>query len=268
MAFCQMCIQEIQTQEFTEEAYQFQIECINELMALIPKNKETPAVKATINRFMAYAALFVSQDKSVAYEYFRAVPEEYLSADDWIEVSHLVWLNQTKNDHPQITINLALECSQHAKQKAPADEGAMRLNDVLSKAYLEKNFFAAEKVSAQETLQIHAKKQTLNRATQQIMVLKKYQSYLLLKDEFEPHTSPGVQSISASIDNSKCIYDAVTKLIHHLDMGNALKDLLTISDIENARKVNAGFDGVINKLMELHFLPAQDLQSSSSSCRA
>lgn len=127
---------------------------------------------------------------------------------------------------------------------------------MLSKAYL-------EKISAQETLQLHAKTQTLNRVAQQIMTLQKYKSYLLMKDEFEPHEPKSVLSIFAPVNNSKCIQDAVTKLINRLNVGNTLEALLNMTDIENARKINAGFDGVINKLMEFSLLPPQDLQETS-----
>ena len=72
-------------------------------------------------------------------------------------------------------------------------------------------------ISAQETLQVHARVQTLNRGAQQIVLLKKYQSYLLLKNEFEPHNSSGISNFFAPVDNFKCVQDAVTALIQRLD---------------------------------------------------
>ena len=265
--FCQTCIDEIKEQALTEEAHHVQIEHINALLSLIPKSKETPAVQAAINRFMGHAALFISRDIPASYEYFRAVPEAYLLADDLGEISHEVWLNQTNNDHQDTNINLALELAQYAQEKSPSDKGAIRLNNMLSKLYLKKNMFTqSDKVSPHENLQLHARTQGLNRGTQQISVLKEYQSYLLLKSKFEPQQSVGLLGMWAPVDNSKCVQDAVATLIHRLDHGNTLEHLLVMPDIENARQKDASFEGVINQLMKLSFLPAQDLKIEPASC--
>jgi|GEM_PF-6175467 len=264
--FCQTCIDEIKQQTLTEVAHHVQIEHINALLSLMPKSKETPAVQASINRFMAYAELFISRDIPASYAYFRAVPEEYLLADDLGELSHQVWLKQASNDHLDTKISLALELAQYAQEKSPSDKEAILLNSMLSKLYLKKNMFTqSEKISPHENLQLHARTQGLNRGTQQIAVLKKYQSYLLLKSEFEPQQAVGVWGMWAPVDNSKCIQDAVATLIHRLDHGDTLENLLIMPDIENARKNDASFQMVINQLTELPFLPPQDLKNEPAS---
>jgi len=249
--FCQGCIDAIITQELTEEMHQIQIERINELRALIPNNKNTPAVQAAINRFIAYGALFISKDPSISYEHFRKVPEEHLSADDFIEITHMI-LAQGNIDHQDT--EFALELSQHAQEKAPDDDEIRRLNSIVSKLYLKKNLFTkrSETTSAKEALQLHAQIPRLNRATQQINLLKEYQGYLLSKDKFETREGP-VDELTK---------DLVATLINDIDMGSKLEDLLILPDIKKARKNNASFNNLINQLMQLPFLPAQNLQPS------
>ncbi len=267
--FCQACIEDIKKRTLTEEAHQVQVEHINELLSLIPKNKETPVVQAAINRFMAYAALLIAENVTVSYEYFRAVPEDYLSADDYFEISHQVFLNETNSNHQDRNTNMALDLAQYAQEKSPNDEKIIGLNTMLSKLYLKKNIFTQnEKISPYENLQLHARTPTLNKKIiTQRSLLKEYQSYLLLKNKFEPQRrSVGLLNLWTPVDNSKHIQDTVSMLIHQLDHGNTLESLLNTSDIKHARDIDASFNGVINKLMELSFLPEQDFKEGASYC--
>lgn len=261
-AFCQACIDEIKNLTLTEEAHQVQIEHLNELLSLIPKSQQTPVVQAALNRLLAYAALFVSGNISVSYQYFRAVPEEYLTANDLFEISHQMLLTQEKSDDE--SISLALELAQHAQEKAPSDKEVFRLNHILSKLHLKKNMFTqSAEISPQEKLQLHARTQKLNRNTQQIILLKEYQGYLLLKKKFESQSSLGFFHFSAPVDKSRYIQDAVALLIQRLDYGNRLENLLIFPEIENARRNDEHFDQLLKQLIELPFLPTQNFKIGS-----
>ncbi len=264
--FCKDCIQEIRTLSYDEDSYQRQLEQINELVDHIPMDKKTPAVTASINRYMGYAKFLILGELEDAYQHFRNIPQDYLTEDDFSTLADMMHIIASDSDDPTNT-NLLMaqrfaECDMEAankKRKISYDTDQHRILSTLvlnKSSFFERSYHAFD---SQERLKLHAKPQPLSRHLQQMNLLKEYQLYLSLKTKFEPTRVSSSLFFSAySLQNSTLPADTesvITSMINALDKGIELNTLLELKETKLARINNQSFNELIEKLLELPFLP-------------
>ncbi|MDF1684454.1 MAG: tetratricopeptide repeat protein [Legionellaceae bacterium] len=263
VSYCNDCIKVLrQDDNVTKELYEHQIFCLNQLQDNIPEHQQTPIVQAAGNRFLAYGAFFISGDVQTAYETFRLIPQEYLSAHDLFELSNLVWMNPTYKDHRDTTLCLAIELANYAVAKNP-DANMDDYSSMLKQLHRKKT-----SLTQKETFQLNSMVRPLNLASRQISELKDYQIYLQEKDKLEPQSSPGrfcmrLWSTTPKVKNSEHLQAVVSTLIEQLDRGRLLEKLIELPEIRNARAKHACFNQRLKQLSSMSFLPALDNEAES-----
>jgi tetratricopeptide (TPR) repeat protein len=271
ISYCNECIEALRQDDFTEELYEHQVVCLNELQDNIPEHQQTPIVQAARNRFLANSAFFLSGDIQTAYETFRLIPQEYLSAHDFFELSNMVWMNPAHKNHRDTALLIAIELTNYAIKKAPADTSIYEFSYLLNQLYLKRDILSQEEhkpLSSKEEFQLNTIKRQLNLASQQILSLKRYQRYLQGKDEFESEFTSGggygrwfIWGVPTPVINFKRRQTVVSTLIQQLDLGSALETLLELQAVKDARAEDVDFNNLLTRLSNMSFLPALDNES-------